>query len=330
MPTTNNTPKTTSSFAWRRWGAIVTVALLVAIGAYAVIAWANNDEAAVTEFMHLHGLNVPGWAPESVYVSTHTGLIRLTPESKWEQVSSEPHDFMGFQAHPSEAGVMYSSGHPAPGSGLPNPVGFMISRDGGMSWEIRNLAGQVDFHTSTVQPTNGNVYYGYAGDLFRTTDSGQTWTQTPRDHLARIGTVYALAVDSHDSSTVLAGTDTGLWRSPDAGVTWQALLQGAPVTAVATTASDTERVLAYAVARDGGLIESTDGGASWTSLGFLAQDGDAVGYIAPHPTDDATLVLGTFGESILRSRNGGRTWTVLADSGAPETHPADHEGEHQH
>lgn len=290
----------------------------------------SNDEAAVTEFMHLHGLSIPGWAPESVYVSTHAGLIRLTPEGEWEKVSRQPHDFMGFQTHPSEEGVMYSSGHPASGSGLPNPVGFMVSQDGGVTWDIRNLAGRVDFHTSAVQPTNGDVYYGYAGDLYRTSDAGQSWTQTPRDRLARIGTVYALAVDPQDSNTILAGTETGLWRSPDAGETWRALLQGAPVTAVATTANDSESLLAYAVARDGGLIESMDRGASWTSLGFFAPDGDAVGYIAPHPSDDATIVIGTFGESIHRSRDGGRIWTVLAESGAPEEHPADHEVDHEH
>lgn len=136
---------------------VVVVALL---GLTALRARTRAD--AVTEFMHMHGVVVAPWAPDEVFVSSHRGLMRIDPDGAWAFVSDAPHDFMGFQANPTEDGVLYSSGHPAPSTNLPNPVGFMVSTDEGKNWQIRSLAGQVDLHSMAVQPTIGDVIYGSA------------------------------------------------------------------------------------------------------------------------------------------------------------------------
>jgi hypothetical protein len=294
--------------------AVVGMALLV-IAAIAIYAIASRQRSAerVDRFMHLHGLAVPAWAPDEVYVSTHQGLLRIDTEGEWSVVSQVPHDFMGFQANPSKENIFYSSGHPAPRSNLPNPVGFMVSRDAGKTWQIASLAGQVDFHVMAVQPTNGAVIYGYSGGLMRSLDAGKSWERIA-GNIGRIGDVFALAVHPDDADIVLAGTRSGLWRSRDAGKTWERLVSQAPVTSVAHSS---DRLFAYVASPEAGLMSSDGNGEGWRSLGLSVEGDDAVAYIAPHPEDPDTLHVGSFGQDIFKTTDGGESWQKLASGGVP-------------
>jgi photosystem II stability/assembly factor-like uncharacterized protein len=273
----------------------------------------------VEGFLHLHGLDIAPWVPDEVYVSTHQGLIRIDSDGAWRYVSEEPHDFMGFAADPTEPDVLYSSGHPAPGSGLANPIGFMVSTDAGVAWTPRALQGQVDFHAMAVQPSDGQVVYGWdaAGGLQRSTDAGQNWRTVAAGLLEQAAGALSLAVDADDPDRVLAGTQVALLESRDGGTSWTPLLE-LSVTAVVTVADDPDRVVAYAATANDGLLESTDGGATWTPLGLVVTD-DAGGHLAVHPTDPDTIYAGTFGEDLYRTLDGGGSWEKLAEAGQPGT-----------
>ena len=56
----------------------------------------------VERLTHVHGLAIPQWASDEVYVATHEGPIRVDGAGGWRHVSTEPLDFMGFSAHPTE------------------------------------------------------------------------------------------------------------------------------------------------------------------------------------------------------------------------------------
>jgi hypothetical protein len=272
-------------------------------------------DSSVEQFMHVHGLAVPSWADGDVFLSTHQGLIRISGEDdeRWQFVSEEPHDFMGFAAHPHQEGTLYSSGHPAPGSGVGNPIGLMVSQDGGVTWEQRSLQGEVDFHTMAVSPADGDVLYGwFREEFFVSRDAGHSWERTSAEALVRTGGVVSLAGHPDDPDEVWAGTPAGLLRSPDAGRTWEPVA-GGQTTAVGLDPSDGDRVLAYAAE---GLKESRDSGQSWTALDLTLED-DAVGYIAVHPEDPEVIYVGTYGQGLLRSNDGGATWTELAVDGVP-------------
>lgn len=296
------------------------IVLLAVGGIYWFVKTRALQSESVAQFMHLHGLAVAPWAPEDTFVSTHEGLLRISSEGEWRYVSEVQHDFMGFQANPTGEGVLYSSGHPAPGSELPNPLGFMVSRDGGVTWRVASLAGQVDFHTMAVQPNNGEVVYGFSHDLWRSIDGGKTWEQVETRQLAALGNIYALAVHPDDPDTVLAGTQGGLWRSTDGGGTWENVIARTPVTAVAYSPGNPKRLFAYVVAEGAGLVQSTDGGSNWETLGLLLEGEDAVGYITPHPTEPDTLFAGSYGQHLLKTSNGGKDWHHLAEAGVPYKH----------
>jgi hypothetical protein len=135
--------------------------------------------------------------------------------------------------------------------------------------------------------------------------------------------VRCLAVDRFTSGRVYAGTHgTGVLRSEDAGMTWQACgMSGRIVTAVAASPTQPGRV--YAGIKPAGLFVSSDGGQSWDELigfrripwrwlWFSPAEKPFVGYvqaIALSPSDPARLVVGIESGATVLSLDGGRTWT---------------------
>lgn len=310
--------------AGRRRRVTMSALVVVAVAAAGLLWWTagrgSGGQAGqpVERFMHVHGLAITPWAPDTVYLATHEGLARIDGDGQWRYVSDEPHDFMGFSGNPTDDGVFYSSGHPAPGTGLANPVGFMVSTDGGGTWTSRSLQGAVDFHAMTVAPSDGDVIYGWNGTrqagLYVSTDGGSSWATYSGGMLTQVGGALSLAARPNDPDEVWAGTQAGLLASRDAGRSWESVLSGT-VTAVAFDPANPDHAVAYAAAGDG-LVDSRDGGQTWTELGLVV-DGDAVGHIAIHPEDPNTLYVGTYEQGLRRSTDGGDSWETLAESGVP-------------
>src|SRR5574341_1481419 len=97
--------------------------------------------------MHIHGLAYSADGRQ-LLVPSHDGLA-VFAEERSRKAPGPAHDYMGFSA---TRDALYSSGHPAPGSGLRNPFGLIKSRDGGKTWQTLGLQGESDFrseeHTS--------------------------------------------------------------------------------------------------------------------------------------------------------------------------------------
>jgi hypothetical protein len=68
---------------------------------------------------------------EPLVVPAHVGPA-VFRGGRWSTAPGAPHDFMGFSGAKN---AIYSSGHPAPGTPLRNPLGLMKSTDGGKSWQ---------------------------------------------------------------------------------------------------------------------------------------------------------------------------------------------------
>lgn len=133
--------------------------------------------------------------------------------------------------------------------------------------------------------------------------------------------VRCLASDPLRPGILYAGTDRdGVLRSDDRGETWQpAGLPGQRVRSIA--ASPTRPGVVYAGVKPPGVFASYDGGASWRELeGFRrkrqwwwftpAEPGSAyVQAIALSPTDPDVLLTGIEVGGVLRSEDGGATWS---------------------
>lgn len=259
--------------------------------------------------------------PAVLYVATHGGLVRVAAGTRWTYVSDDRSDLMGFTMHPEEQGVIFVSGHPDLRSGRPNPMGVLVSRDGGRTWRPLALEGAADMHAMTFSLAENALYgwnvMGKDPGLYRVSvDGGRTVRLRPQG----LEGAYALAAHPREKGRLLAGTQDGLKASSDGGTIWHPVpgpLLGAPVTAVAYHPADATRLYAYAIKESVGLARSTDGGKTWTPTGLFVPGRDAVVVIAPSPHAAGTVFIATAGGDILRSGDGGTTWTPLAKAGRP-------------
>jgi hypothetical protein len=177
------------------------------------------------------------------------------------------------------------------------------------------------------------LYVTANGDVYRSQDDGATWSRVFDCNGCR-----ATAVDRFDGSLVYAGGEGGLWRSRAGGApgTWVAI--GLPEMAgsnprpvkdeqwegvhqIAPDPRRSGRVLVTAYGSGRGLYRSADAGASWTRLRASA----LMRGVATDPTD-SDVIYGTSSaayksggnatsgsEGVLRSTDGGQTWTSVAD-----------------
>jgi photosystem II stability/assembly factor-like uncharacterized protein len=136
--------------------------------------------------------------------------------------------------------------------------------------------------------------------------------------------VNCLAADPRNEGVVYAGTQgNGVLRSDDRGQTWvPAGMEGQIVKSLAV--SPHESGVLYAGTKPAGVFVTRSGGASWTELEAFRQirgyrfwrtpseppDWRAyVSNIAISPTDPEVLVAGVEFGAVVRSEDGGRTWS---------------------
>ena len=121
----------------------------------------------------------------------------------------------------------------------------------------------------------------------------------------------SLAIDPTTPATVYAGTQTGLWKSFNGGDTWAQLnVISGGTSRVNEIAIDPTNTYIIYVATNRGLYKSSNGGLFWSVLN--PSSGLATyNSIAIDPLNHLTLYAGSgIGfESILKSTDGGATWT---------------------
>lgn len=243
-----------------------------------------------TPYGHVHGIHADP-ATGKVLVASHHGLFDAgsgVPKQVGPTI-----DLMGSTT--GKDGTLYASGHPGPGTDLPNPVGLIRSPDGGRTWETLSLSGESDFHAMTA---TGDRLLGFDGQL-RTTTDGDTWTVLEAGFLP-----YALA-GSPKGTAVLATTEQGVWRSADSGKSWSAPA-GGPVLQTATFA---DRDTAVGITPDGTVYTSPDAGKRWEAVGSAEVRPAAVD--AGYAKDGALNIWVADDDGIHLSTDGGTTFIPL-------------------
>ena len=251
---------------------------------------------------HVHGLSV-NRETDQVLLATHDGLFNVT-KSPATQIG-DTNDLMGFTAA-ADLGVFYASGHPGPGSDLPNPMGLIRSSNGGETWEQLSRQGESDFHALATARSGIVAYDG----TLQTSPDGKTWTAATAEF------VPAVLAGNPETDTVLASTREGLQRSTDGGKTWQ-LNTAAPTVQFVAFASGTEVV---GVEPDGSVHYSPDAGSTWTHTGRI--EGQVQAITAVKEPEGKPWIWAATTEGLVISTDGGvlfRAHTPTDSSPSPST-----------
>lgn len=134
------------------------------------------------------------------------------------------------------------------------------------------------------------------------------------------GSVQNLAVDPHNPSTVYAGTFRhALWKTTDAGTTWQPLSDAGPLIDVTAIATDPSLANTVYVLNGGSIYKSADGGGTWTEAPVTpAASNCSAEALGVHPSVSGTWLISEYcgtpqsSSVIYKTTNGGSSWTGAA------------------
>jgi len=148
-----------------------------------------------------------------------------------------------------------------------------------------NIGGRT--RTLAIHPEHPEIMYcgGVSGGVWKTTDSGQSWTPIT-DRLANIA-INSMAMDPGDPEVIYVGTGEGYFREIVRG-TWLPL-------------------------RGAGIYKTTDGGANWQLLDATdVPDFHWVNDLVVS-THDSDRVYAATRAGVLLSDDGGATWGLILD-----------------
>lgn len=269
---------------------------------------------AETVLHHIHGL---AYTPDgkSLLVPAHVGLARYR-DGRWLTVPGPAHDFMGFSVAQN---AIYTSGHPAPGSPMTNPLGLMKSTDGGATWQQLGLSGESDFHTMAAGYRSQAVYVVNEQPSSRmpqpgihvTRDDGKSWRRAAAAGLPK--RVISIAVHPTAPGTLAVGTTEGLFLSNDSGGRFKRVGEARPVTAASFDHDG--KHLYYAPAEEALLQHVALARADSTTLQLPRIGRDFVTYIAQNPMRQSELAIATRERHVFISADRGKTWKQIARSG---------------
>lgn len=173
----------------------------------------------------------------------------------------------------------------------------------------------ISFAFSPNFEEDGLVFVGTdPGGVFRSTDSGDTWSRINEGLIDGVVTDIVLSPDFLSDDTVFISTvRNGVFRSRNRGDTWEQSSIGLERRSVASIAISPnfarDRTL-FAGTQFRGIFRSTNGGDSWERIGLPSSNVLAIG-VSPEYATDRTVFAGTGRDGVSRSIDGGESWEAI-------------------
>lgn len=285
--------------------------------------------------------------PGTIYAGTTEGFWMSTNGGRsWSLTTSRDLEVNSIAVHPDAPNRVFIG---------TNNYGVMVSNDGGRNFVPTNNSFSSRFTYSITadveQPdhlfaTTLNTSSS-GGFFFHSEDGGRTWTQARGLDINR-DSPYTFLQDRVNPNLVYIGTNRGLFKSIDRGVSWTQVVAAKPVrkapvrrkaarrgvkktVAVKPAApvekgpvlipalSDTVKVLAFTSDDKAGILAGTDKGLyrsydlakGWEKLSFGGGLDENIFAIHTTPLVPGTIWAGTSRDGVVVSTDDGKSWSKL-------------------
>jgi len=251
--------------------------------------------------------------PDRFYLGTLDAQIYTSTDAgkTWELLYNfnKPKLFVDhIIVDPRDSKTLYVAAHRHKEAG-----GFFKSIDGGRRFrespELKNEA----LHSLTQSESNPSVLIaGTFNGIFRSDNSGDSWTPLPTSNTPGLVHVESLALDPRTASTIYAGTWYLPYKSTDGGQSWRSIKNGiiddSDIFAIDIDPRDPNHIIASACS---GIYESKNGGELWKKVQGIPSQSRRTRAIVQHPSIAGLVFAGTT-EGFWRSERGGAdgSWMV--------------------
>ncbi|MBX3042459.1 MAG: T9SS type A sorting domain-containing protein [Candidatus Kapabacteria bacterium] len=245
--------------------------------------------------------------------------ILQSSQPDWKNIG--PFDIGGrvrtIAVHPTNPNILYIGA--AAG-------GIWKSTNGAISWmPMFDFEDATSFGSISIDPNNPEILYAatgemiigggipYLGDgIYKTTDSGNSWFQIGLTEVAAFSKLYVHPLNSSIIYAAGVVRNGGVYRSSDAGLSWEKLCDG-NITDLSINPNDINEIFAGVNAV--GLMYSSDGGVNWLERSQgLTQLGGRVSVQAFSKNTSILYALIERADSrgaVFKSTNKGKSWTMV-------------------
>jgi photosystem II stability/assembly factor-like uncharacterized protein len=319
--------------------------------------WIRIGQNSGLPFELIRSLTADPVSPLTIYAGTQNGLVKTTDGgTTWVPLANGPRRAVAFAIDPRSPSILYADGvlkstdggetwisakkglrkmgvsSVVVAPGLPTFVYAAGAREGGLGVFKSADRGVTWTQTGTGLPdatvyslagdplSEGTLFAGTGGGLYKTTDGATTWVPLPTPPVIYGNPwVTSIAVDPQTSSTVYAATSPvyiglgnfaggGVLKTIDGGDSWTLLSNTLVGKYTGPIVIDPHESSTLYIASGPTLFKSTDGGASTVPLSFGIDLGSVA--VTSVAIDDyaGTVYAGTSGAGIFKSTDGGSIW----------------------
>lgn len=279
----------------------------------------------------------------TVFAGTTEGLWITRDNGKtWALTTSRELEVNSIAVDPKDPEKVYIA---------TNNYGVMVSDNGGKNF-VSNNGNLSTRQTSSIvadyerpnriYATTINTATG-GGFVFISDDGGKTWLPSTRNLTVNRLMPFSIYQDKKTPNTLYLGTNAGIYRSLDRGVSWTQMtapktraVKRAPVkkgvktkavaapatTAVKTVPAITDKVNALIYAEDGnngmlaatnsGLYKTQDISKGWQKLSLGEGVNEQIFAVNVSASDPNRIWVGTVNSGVLVSKDGGASWKKVS------------------
>ncbi len=188
--------------------------------------------------------------------------------------------------------------------------GVLVTQDGGRNWDriSRGYRSLYNVESLAFDPIDSqSLYVGTWHLSWKTPNLGKKW-QAIHAGMMSDSDVFDLLIQPQDSQTLYASACSGIYKSVNGGLRWTKLKNGLTTAARRTRAlhmdpSDPNRIYAGTTK---GLFVTSSGGSRWRRL----FSGIVINAVVVHPANSDVVLVGADDAGILRSEDGGSTFSA--------------------